>query len=254
MKKSEVLQKLGDLLFRCQRIEWLLKYMVDKACIKFEFDNPKDFKNDCLTIGEKWQDDLGTLGNLKNRYLEMLYGASREVSDSPTKIRIQIDVNFDPKNRSTRESQLTKLVEERNYLSHRFGLDFDLANEGNLKKAVSRLGISEKIVKDAENGLRSDKTLFETIMKRMGTALNGMNAVEQVVKKNHAAFDADSALALLQNSKANLPRSKGKLVKTFINWSASQNIGESEANKIIDELKKKGNLKVLQNDHVEYKL
>lgn len=162
----DLFNQLGSLVYRCQRIEWILKYLVDKAFFKKEFNNINDVKA-YMPNKDKWLDDAGTLGALKNRYLELFNDGVKESSFSEGKIGVQFNILFDDSKKKIRMEVLDKLVEERNYLSHRFGLDFNLDDKSCHVVARNRLLQAEEIISKAEIALREDYTLFNRLVSSL---------------------------------------------------------------------------------------
>lgn len=152
--RHKIYDKLGSILFRCQRIEWIMKYMVEQAEGSVEAKTFEELQN--LKPKEpKWMDNKDTLGVLIAKYLDKFYGEPREDEDSETEY-IRFDHSFSlngdddatvrEKNRKERTEALEKLKSCRNNLAHHFGLNYTLQDAESCQKALEFLSEAKTIV------------------------------------------------------------------------------------------------------------
>lgn len=171
--EQNALVRLGELLYRCQRIEWEMKRLLEKICFKREFANVKEIP-DSFSADEKWHEDMSTMGNMCKRYLEFLFGDAKEASFTSGKIGLQINFQLDKNLYASRQACLEKLVDVRNKLAHHFGLDYDLKDSKSCEKALDFLKKSDNMITAAENALQSDKNIIHQIARDSAAAMAGL--------------------------------------------------------------------------------
>lgn len=152
--RHKIYDKLGSILFRCQRIEWTMKYMVEQAEGSVEAKTFEELQN--LKPKEpKWMDNKDTLGGLMAKYLDKFYGEPRDAKEPKTgSIRFEYsfslnsddDVAVREKNRQKRTEALEKLKLYRNNLAHHFGLNYSLQDSESCQKALEFLSEAKNIV------------------------------------------------------------------------------------------------------------
>ena len=69
---NDVYSLLGELLHNCQRIEWVMKYLIEQAYRVVEFKTIKELK-ELPEIKSKWEQNTDTLGTVIKAYLHGFY-------------------------------------------------------------------------------------------------------------------------------------------------------------------------------------
>lgn len=146
--KSQVYNLLGELQFRCQRIEWQMRRLVDRDASDSE-------------IAGKSAGKVGSFANFKQTFLDLVYGP-----------KVEKNVEIGERNRARRSKSLDAFVSKRNYLSHYFAFEFDLASDESCKKALTRLKKIQKVIEKTENDLVADKETLQRSRKSLTQILN----------------------------------------------------------------------------------
>lgn len=168
--RHKIYDKLGAILFRCQRIEWIMKYMVEQAEGSVEAKTFEELQS--LKPKEpKWMDNKDTLGGLIAKYLDKFYGEPRDDKEPETEC-IRFDYSFSlngdeddtvrEKNRKERTEALEKLKSCRNNLAHHFGLNYTLQDAESCQKALEFLSEAKSIV---DKEFATIKFEFEHLLK-----------------------------------------------------------------------------------------
>lgn len=168
---------LGELLHLCQRIEWTMKYMVEQACLETEFKSLEELKQP-KPLEFRWQDNKDCLGGVVHEYLDKYYGMPVDDLTDGEFIKIQSKINFvdanNPEgtreNYERRKTELKELVEVRNFLAHRFGLEFHLQNEENCNEAMNYLLKAKEIIVTHAKIIGGERVHLES-MKQMCASL-----------------------------------------------------------------------------------
>ena len=177
MERSSVHLLLGELLHLCQRIEWTMKYMVEQACIEVEFKSLEELKHP-KPLEFHWLDNKDCLGGVVYEYLDKYYGMPVDDFTDGEFIKIQNKFSFvdannpegTKENYERREAELKELVETRNFLVHRFGLEFNLQNEENCKSAFEYLQKAKEIIVKHAKIIGNERNHLES-MKQMCASL-----------------------------------------------------------------------------------
>ncbi len=168
---------LGEFLHLCQRIEWTMKYMVEQACLETEFKSLEELKQP-KPLEFHWQDNKDCLGGVVHEYLDKYYGMPVDDLTDGEFIKFQSKFNFvdaeNPEqtreNYERREAELMELVEVRNFLAHRFGLEFHLQNEENCNEAMNYLLKAKEIIVTHAKIIGDERQRLES-MKQMCASL-----------------------------------------------------------------------------------
>ncbi len=149
--KSQVYSTLGELLYRCQRIEWQMKRFVDKGGVE------SDEGSDVIDASVK----SSSIASIKKSFLDALYG---EHMGGSAEQRERL--------RKSRSKSLDALISKRNYMSYFFAFEFDLATDDSCKRAMKRLQKIQKLVEKAENDLKADRENLQQSRKTLTQVLN----------------------------------------------------------------------------------
>ena len=172
--KSQVYTVLGELQFRCQRIEWQMRRLVDR-----DAGAPETAGGIPEAPGR-----AGSFAALKQAFLDVMYGPKMEKN-----------AEAGARNRARRGKSLDAFVSKRNYLSHYFAFEFDLSGEESCKKALSRLEKIRKIIEKTERDLTADRENLMESRKSLTQMINPSEFValleERVVQFNSNREVAD---------------------------------------------------------------
>lgn len=150
--KSQVYTLLGELQFRCQRIEFQMRHLVDRDASDSEISGKSSGKS-----AEK----ASSFAALKQVYLDVMYGP-----------KIEKNVEVGERNRARRSKSLDAFVSKRNYLSHYFAFEFDLTSDDSCKKALARLKKIQKVIEKTENDVVADREILQRSRKNLTKFLN----------------------------------------------------------------------------------
>lgn len=199
MERSSVHLLLGELLHLCQRIEWTMKYMVEQACLEMEFKSLEELKQP-KPLEFHWQDNKNCLGGVVHEYLDKYYGMPVDDFTDGEFVKVQSKFNFvdannpelTKENYERREAELKELVEVRNFLAHRFGLEFHLQNEENCNEAMNYLQKAKeiivthaKIIGDERQRLESMRQMCASILTQsfVATSFESLRLRQQLAGK-----------------------------------------------------------------------
>lgn len=153
MAESEIYLLLGQMLHLCQRIEWTMKFMVEQACRNVEIKSKEALKQP-IPLDFHWQNNKDCLGSVVHDYLNKYYDMPVNDFTDADFIKMQFKFNFVDSDKpeltkehfEKREAELKELVEVRNFLAHRFGLEFHLQTEENCNDAMVYLQKAKEII------------------------------------------------------------------------------------------------------------
>lgn len=98
--------------------------------------------------------------------------AAEESDSDCIKFEVRISFNADTdahvreENRTQREAELADLLSTRNYLAHRFGLDYPLRDEDNCKAAMTFLAEAKAKLRKQADQLNTELQMFESIRQK----------------------------------------------------------------------------------------
>ncbi len=173
--KSQVYTLLGELQFRCQRIEWQMRRLVDKDASDSE-------------IAGKSAGKVGSFASFKQTYLDLVYGP-----------KVEKNLEVGERNRARRSKSLDAFVSKRNYLSHYFAFEYDLASDDSCKKALARLKKVQKVVEKAENDVAADKETLQRSRKSITQILNPSDFLA-VLEERVVQFNSNREVAVFLSS------------------------------------------------------
>lgn len=150
--KSQIYALLGELQFRCQRIEFQMRHLVDRDASDSEIAGRSSGKS---------SEKSNSFASLKQVFLDVMYGP-----------KVEKNAEVGERNRSRRSKALDAFVSKRNYLSHYFAFEFDLSNEDSCKKALARLKKIQKVVEKTEGDLTADREILQRSRKNLTKLLN----------------------------------------------------------------------------------
>lgn len=136
-------QRLGNLTYRCQRIEWLLKWFLDHASNKSTTDS-----NDSLET-------------IVTAYLDSYYSVNRV--DSKASFNKGLTRSLREKIRNDHNELYQNFIDSRNWLIHSFGLEYDLTSQEACAKALDKLKEINAVIKATEISIEADCHLFKKI-------------------------------------------------------------------------------------------
>lgn len=173
--KSQVYTLLGELQFRCQRVEWQMRRLVDRDASDSE-------------IAGKSAGKVGSFANFKQTFLDLMYGP-----------KVEKNTEVGERNRARRSKSLDSFVSKRNYLSHYFAFEFDLASDDSCKKALTRLKKIQKVIEKAENDLVADKETLQRSRKSLTQILNPSDFLA-VLEERVVQFNSNREVAVYLKS------------------------------------------------------
>ena len=167
---KDVYPVLGELLHLCQRIEWIMKYLVEHAYRKVEFKTVDEMHKP-PKIEEVWLSNSDTLGMVVKDFLQGFYGEPVDDCTDTDCIKLEIrfsfnsdaDANVRDENRRRREAELADLVAIRNFLAHQFGLHYPLHDEENCTAAMAYLEDAKAKLKKHAEQLKLEINMFQAI-------------------------------------------------------------------------------------------
>lgn len=248
---KNIYTRLGELLYRCQRIEWNMKRFLEKICIKQEFESIEAARK-ASYFEEKWQKNLDTMGGVRSKYLDLLFGDLKEASFTDGKIGMQLNFQLDKKFYPERQKCFDELVDVRNRLAHHLGLEFDLADTNACKTVTKVLDDAETKITLAEKVLKGDIDMVCQLARKSVDAIAGIIGGEssiniqnvvpvQSLKKipapvKQSEMTVEMVLKLILRSSKNFPQSKKSLVNSIQSWAKQKKLKVSNADKLINDL------------------
>ncbi|MCQ2098230.1 MAG: hypothetical protein MJY87_09870 [Fibrobacter sp.] len=177
--KSQVYAFLGELQFRCQRIEFQMRHLVDRDASESEIAGKSSGKS-----GERGN----SFAVLKQAFLDMIYGP-----------KVEKNAEVGERNRARRSKSLDAFVSKRNYLSHYFAFEFDLADHDSCRKALTRLKKIQKVIEKTESDLVADRENLQQSRKNLTQILNPSDFLA-VLEERVVQFNSNREVALFLSS------------------------------------------------------
>ena len=199
---KEVYPLLGELLHLCQRIEWIMKYLVEQAYRKVEFKTVDELHNP-PKIEDEWLSNSDTLGMVIKDFLQGFYGESAEDGNDTDCVKLEVRFSFNAdadarvreENRRRREAELANLVAIRNFLAHRFGLEYPLHDEENCMAAMAYLEDAKAKLKKHAEQLKFEINMFQSI--RQATCSMAPN-LPMIMERLHRANELKGKIGKLK--------------------------------------------------------
>ena len=255
---KNICTRLGELLYRCQRIEWNMKRFLEKICIKQEFENIESARK-AAAPKEEWQQDFDTMGGVRSRYLDLLFGDGKEATFTDGKIGMQVNFQLDKKLYPQRQKCFDELVGVRNHLAHHLGLEYDLADANACKALIKVLDDADKKIALAEKVLKGDIEMVRQLALKSADAITGIISDKPSVKTQKPSatpakktpastkqteMTAAVVLKLISKSAKNFPQSRKSLVNSIQSWAKQKKLKLLNAEKLVDDLVAKKKLVV----------